>query len=157
MRRAPQADHHRIRTLFLDPQESYTLSSAARLLGVSPGTLRREAEADDPQAYWSNGSWQFSWRQVAYIALRRWSLRQMHEALGTDAATVLPPLLTLQPLTVHLPAYLVRAMEHSAHAEQTSIDDWLYQELIDFAGTVASRMDRVIPGFRRAYLFPGQE
>jgi len=29
--------------------------------------------------------------------------------------------------------------------------------LIDFAGTVATRMEREIPGFRRAYLFPGQE
>jgi len=157
MRRAPHADHERIRALFLDRGESYRLSEAARLLGVSPGTLRREAEADDREAYRSSGSWRFTWRQVAYIALRRWTLSQIHEALGSDATSVLPPLLALQPLTVHLPAYLLRAMEQSAATDQTTIDDWLYLELVDFAGTVASWMESAVPGFRRAYFFPGQE
>jgi hypothetical protein len=157
MRRAAQADHQQIRSLFLDRQASYGLSEAARLLGVSAGTLRREAEHDDREAYRSKGAWRFSWRQVAYIALRRWTLSQIHNALGPNAAAVLPPLLALQPLTIHLPAYLVRAMEHAAAAEQTTVDDWLHMELVDFAGTVASWMESAVPGFRRAYLFPGQE
>lgn len=157
MRRAAQADHERIRALFLDRQESYTLAGAARLLGVSAGTLRREAEADDREAYRTNGSWRFSWRQVAFIALRRWTLTEVHDALGRDAATVLPPLLALHPLTVRLPAYLVRAIEDAAAADRTAIDDWLHLELLDFASGVVHRMERVLPGFRRAYLFPGQE
>ena len=33
----------RIQALFLHPAESYRLSEAARLIGVSPGVLRREA------------------------------------------------------------------------------------------------------------------
>jgi len=157
MRRAPHADHERIRSLFLDREESYTLKGAARLLGVSPGTLRREAEADDRDAYRSNGAWRFSWRQVANIALRRWTLSQVHEALGADGDRLLPPLLALQPVTVQLPTYLVRAIEHAAAEDQTSIDDWLHQELIDFASGMVHRMERVLPGFRRAYLFPGRE
>jgi hypothetical protein len=44
-----------------------------------------------------------------------------------------------------------------AAEDATSIDDWLQQELVDFAGTVADRMEQVVPGFRRAYLYPGQE
>lgn len=157
MRRAPYADHERIRALFLDRRESYGLSEAARLLGVSPGTLRREAEADDREAYRSSGSWRFSWRQVAYIALRRWTLSQVHEALGADGDRLLPPLLALQPVIVQLPTYLVRAIEHAAAEDQTSIDDWLHMELIDFASGMLHRMERILPGFRRAYLFPGQE
>lgn len=157
MRRAAQPDHQRIRSLFLDRQESYGLTEAARLLGVSAGVLRREAEADDRDAYRSNGSWRFSWRQLVYIALRRWTLSQIHEALGADAAASLPPLLGLSTLTVQLPEFLVRAVAIAAAEDHTSISDWLHQELIDFAGTVANRMERAIPGFRRAYLFPGEE
>lgn len=157
MRRAVEPDHERIRTLFLDRQESYTLVETARLLGVSAGTVRREAEADDRNAYRSNGSWRFSWRQVAYIALRRWTLTQIHEALGADAEAVLPPLLSLRAVAVRLPEYLVRAIELTAASDHLTVDDWLYQELIDFAGTVAGRMEHAVPGFRRAYLFPGQE
>lgn len=157
MRRAPHADHEQIRTLFLDRQESYTLTQAAGLLGVSPGTVRREVEADDRNAYRSNGSWRLWWRQVAYLALRRWTLSQIHEALGPDASRILPPLLALQPITVRLPVYLVRAIEHAAVEERTTIDDWLHGELIDFASGVVHHMERILPGSRRAYLFPGME
>jgi hypothetical protein len=153
----PTADQkERIQALFLHPAESYRLSEAARLIGVSPGVLRREAEADQREAYRANDSWRFSWRQVAYSALRRWTLAEIHDALGAEATTALPPLLALRSLTVRLPEYLVRALETMAAEDATTIDDWLHQELVDFAGTVADRMERVVPGFRRAYFFPGQ-
>jgi hypothetical protein len=35
-----------------------------------------------------------------------------------------------------------------------TLDEWLRLELVDFAGTVAEEVDTIIPGFRRAYLFP---
>lgn len=155
---APIPDQRtRIRELFLHRAESYRLTKAARIIGISPGVLRREAEADQREAYRSNGSWCFSWRQVALIALRRWTLAEIHDALGPDAASVLPPLLSLRPVTVQLPEFLVRAIELSAASDDTTVDDWLHHELIDFAGTVATSMERAIPGFRRAYLFPGKE
>jgi hypothetical protein len=69
----------------------------------------------------------------------------------------LPPLLALRPITVQLPAYLLRAIEHAATEDQTIVDDWLHLELIDFASGMVHRMERVLPGFRRAYLFPGLE
>jgi hypothetical protein len=147
----------RIQHLFLTPANFYRLSEAARLIGISPGVLRREAEEDQREAYRSNGAWRFTWRQVACIALRRWSLAEIHDALGDDAATVLPPLLSLRSLTVQLPEYLVRALETSAAEDATTVDDWLHHELVDFAGTVVERMETILPGFRRAYLFPGQE
>ena len=147
----------RIQTLFLHPVESYRLSEAARLIGVSPGVLRREAEADQRDAYRANGSWRFSWRQVACIAFQRWTLAEIQGALGPDAATVLPPLLSMRTLTIRLPEYIVRAMELSAVSDETTLDDWLHHELVDFAGTVVEQMETIHPGFRRAYLFPGQE
>src|SRR5438094_783614 len=119
----------RIQELFLHPAAPYRLSQAARLIGISPGVLRREAEDDQREAYRSNGSWQFTWRQVALIALRRWSLAEIHDALGAEAATILPPLLSLRALTIRLPEYLVRAIELSAASDETTVDDWLHHEL----------------------------
>ena len=45
----------------------------------------------------------------------------------------------------------------AAVSDDTTVDNWLHHELVDFAGTVVDRMENVIPGYRRAYLFPGQE
>jgi len=154
----PTADQaQRIRALFLHPTESYRLSEAARIIGISPGALRREAENDQREAYRANGRWRFTWRQVALIALRRWTLTQLHEAHGAAASAVLPPLLALRTISVRLPEYIVRAIEVAAANEERTLDDWLHYELVDFAGTVASSMERIIPGYRRAYFFPGQE
>jgi len=154
---APIADRRsRIQELFLHPAAPYRLSQAARIIGISPGVLRREAEADQREAYRSNGSWQFTWRQVALIALRRWTLVEIHDALGDDAASILPPLLSLRTLTVRLPEYLVQALETAAAADNTTVEDWLSRELVDFAGTVVEQMETILPGFRLAYLFPGQ-
>ena len=146
-----------IRELFLQRKPSYRLSEAGRLLGMTRKQLEREARADHEDAYRTNGRWHFTWRQVAYLAFRRWTLAEMHEALGCEAASALPPLLALRSITVRLPDYLVRAIEHEAASDDTTVDDWLQRELVDFAGTAAERMERVIPGFRGAYLFPGQE
>ena len=151
------ADNTRIRELFLHRHASYRLSEAARILGMTRGRLEREAEADDRNAYRINGRWRFTWRQVVYLALRQWSLAEIHEALGLDATPVLPPLLGLRAVTVRLPEYLVRAIEFSAAADDVTIDDWLHHELTEFAGTVIDHMERMIPGYRRAYFFPGQE
>ena len=77
-----------IRELFLQRKPSYQLSEAGRLLGMTRKQLEREARADHEDAYRANGRWRFTWRQVAYLAFRRWSLAEIHEALGPEASTV---------------------------------------------------------------------
>lgn len=157
MMRMEQSAEERIRELFLQRRPSYRLSEAARLLGMPRGQLEREARADQEEAYRVNGRWCFTWRQVAHLAFRRWSLAEIHEALGTDAVSVLPPLLTLRAMTVRLPEFLVRAIEVSAAADDMTIDDWLQHELVAFAGTVVDRIERAVPGYRRAYFYPGED
>src|SRR5947209_20126711 len=147
----------RIRTLFLQPSESYQLADGARLLGISPATLKREAEDDRREEYRSGGKWCFRWRQLACIALRRWTLADVQDALGSDAEAVLPPLLTLHTVTVRLPEFIVRALETVASKNGTTPDACLHQELMDFAGTWSDDMEATHPGFRRAYLFPSRE
>ncbi|HEV7390759.1 MAG TPA: hypothetical protein VGO08_03875 [Burkholderiales bacterium] len=88
--------------------------------------------------------------------LRRWPLAEIHDTLGSDATMVLPPLFGLRAVTVRLPEFLVRAIELSDENDNITVDEWLHEELVDFAGTVATTMEQVISGFRRAYLFPDQ-
>jgi len=144
----------RIRSLFLRPSESYRLAEGARLLGVSPGKLKREAAFDKCEEYRREGRWCFTWRQLALIAFKQWTLAEVVDALGADAAAVLPPLLALRSVTLRLPEYILRALETIAAEDGTTVDAILHGELLDFAGTVADRMEAKVPGLRAAYHFP---
>jgi hypothetical protein len=146
-----------IREFFLRPSKYYTITSAARLLGVTTAALKREAEEDRREEYRSGRTWRFSWRQVAYAAYRMWTLAEIYGALGKDAAKVLPPLLALRTVTVTLPEFIIQAMETAAEDDGTTLDARLHWELVDFAGTVTERMEPILPGYRRAFLYPGRE
>jgi hypothetical protein len=146
----------RIRALFLHPAESYYLAEGARLLGISPGKLKREASFDRCEDYRREGKWRFTWRQLALIAFKQWTLAEVVDALGADAAAVLPPLLALRSVTLRLPEYILRALETIASEDGTTVDAILHGELLDFAGTVADRMEAKVPGLRAAYHFPGR-
>ena len=120
-----------------------------------PSAARSRGGNRDAQR--AGDSWRFTWRQLASLALECWTLAEIYDALGPDAAKVLPPLLALRSVTVRLPEYLVRALETVAGDSSTTLDAFLCGELIDFAGTLSRRVTAKIPGYRRAYLFPEQE
>ena len=147
----------RIRSLFLAPAESYTLRQVAKLTDIPARALRREVARGGHDATKECRQWRFAWRQAACIAMQRWTLAEIQDALGSDAANVLPPLLTLRAVTVRLPEFIVRALEAVAADDGTTLEHTLYGELIDFAGTRTDQLETRIPGYRRAYLFPGRE
>jgi hypothetical protein len=45
----------------------------------------------------------------------------------------------------------------SSEPYRTTLDAVLHGELIDFAGSLSGRIETRVPGYRAAYLFPGQE
>lgn len=145
-----------IRALFLHPAESYDLAEVVCLTRVSLRKLRREVASGSCDAVKVRGAWRFTWRQAVYVAMERWTLAEIQEALGADATAVLPPLLALRAVTLHLPEYLIRALEIIAADNETTLEDAIHGELTDFAGTVAGWMESRVPGYRQAYLFPGQ-
>ncbi|HUP61914.1 MAG TPA: hypothetical protein VNA69_16020 [Thermoanaerobaculia bacterium] len=147
----------RIQTLFLHPVELYDLADVARLTGMPLRKLRREVAGGYRDGLKVRGAWRFTWQQAACLALERWTLAEIHEALGDDASAVLPPLLSLRSVTLRLPEYVLRALETIAAEHGVTMDHALYGELLDFAGTLSGRMEATVPGYRRAYLFPGRE
>ena len=77
----------RIRSLFLAPAESYTLREVARLTDTPVRALRREVARGGHDATKVRGEWRFAWRQADYVALQRWTLAEIHDALGDDAGS----------------------------------------------------------------------
>jgi hypothetical protein len=150
-------ERQRIRTVFLDRAESYALSEVARLTGIPPARLRREVRSGDRDAEKVNGRWRFTWKQLVVIALDRWTLARIQDALGPDVSHTLPSLLSPRSVTVRLPEYIVRALEIVAADDGKTVDDCLYGALIDFAGSISPRLALRVPGYQRAYLFPAQE
>jgi hypothetical protein len=145
----------RIRSLFLDPADSYTLREVATLTDTPVRTLRREVARGLRDAEKVRGAWRFLWRQAAYVAMQRWTLAEIQDALGDDVAGVQQPLLALREVTVRLPEYIIRAFEVIAAGDGTTLDAALGFELIEFAGSNLTRLQGSIPGYRQAYLFPG--
>lgn len=152
-----QAKRERIRVMFLQRQESYTLREVANLTDTPVRKLRREVATGLRDAEKVRGTWRFLWRQAAYVAMERWSLIEIQDALGDDAVTALPPLLALRAVTVRLPEYIIRAFEAVAAEDGTTLDAALGFELVEFAGTHLTRLQDAIPGYRQAYLFPSME
>jgi hypothetical protein len=153
----PREQEQRIQTLFLQPAESYTLREVATLTATPVRSLRREVARGTRDAMKVCGRWRFAWRHAAYVAMDRWTLAEIQDALGDAAAGVLPPLLALRTVTVRLPEYIVRAFEAVAAEDHTTLDAALGFELIEFAGAHLTRLEGSIPGYRQAYMFPGRE
>lgn len=144
----------RIQTLFLQPADSYTLREVATLTDTPVRSLRREVAHGDRDATKVRGAWRFTWRQAVYVAMARYTLTEIHDALGDAAAGALPPLLALRTVTLRLPAFIVCTLETIASGNGTTLDACLHQELMELAGVWAEEMEATHPGFRRAYLFP---
>jgi hypothetical protein len=145
----------RIRSLFLTPADSYTLREVADLTDTPVRRLRREVADGLRDAEKVRGTWRFLWRQAVYVAMERWTLAEITDALGDDGRAVLPPLLALRTVTVRLPEYIVRAFEAVAAEGGTTLEAALGYELVEFAGTHLTWLEGSIPGYREAYLFPG--
>jgi len=146
-----------IRSLFLVPAESYTLREVAHLTDTPARSLRREVANGYRDASKVRGLWCFTWRQAVCAAMQRWTLTEIHDALGSDAAAVLPPLLALRSVTIRLPEYIVLALEAVAAEHNTTLDGAMHGELIDFAGSIAGWMEPRAAGYQRAYMYPGRE
>jgi hypothetical protein len=122
--------------IVLGSMTAYSISlraEGARLLGVSPATLKQEASYNRCEEYRREGRWRFTWRQLALIAFRMLTLEEVVAALGNNAATALPPLLALRSVILRLPEYIVREFETVAAEDRTTVDSYLSGAILDFA------------------------
>ena len=143
-----------IRTLFLHPRPSYSLTEAAALLGMAWREMREWVEAGELEAVDSERGLVVPWGELASFAMDFWSQEAVEEALGAELAEAIPELLRLTELEVRLPRLEVVALERVAARDGRSVDSVLARELRDFVSVHAQWLSREVPGFAEAMAWP---
>lgn len=144
----------RIRKIFLDRKRGYSLADVVRLTGITKRKVIGGIQAGEYVASKKRGEYRFTWSELAHIAMAKWPLAIIHDALGLDAVRALPRLLLLQELRVHLPAYQVLMIHRLADRLSLDVDSYLADYLLDLASAEVMSLDTEIPGFKAALRFP---
>src|SRR3954451_22031512 len=97
--------NQRIRAIFLHHEARVTIGEAAGMLGWSSAEMGAAVANGEIEVVGTcSGKW-IEVRELAEVALQRWSLVTIEEALGRDAASILPTGLRTRKFTVRLPRY----------------------------------------------------
>jgi hypothetical protein len=143
-----------IRRLFLEPKPTYTLSAAARLLGMSTNDLSDWIDSGELEAVETHRGLVLPWEEVAFFGMEFWTQASVEAALGADVAEAIPELVRLTELNVRLPGMEVMALERVAAREGRAVDAVLASELLDFVSTEAAWLSHEIAGFADALRWP---
>jgi hypothetical protein len=142
-----------IRHIFLTPRPSFALLNAADWLGITLKELKKEIEDGAIVAGSTAMGVRISKEEMMAAAMRVWELGVIEEALGDDAASVLPEAIRLVELRARVPRYQREMLRELARREGTSVDHVLTRELEDVASAHADELAGV-PGFAMAMQWP---
>ena len=148
------ASRSNIRRLFLQPKSSYSVASAARLLGISKPELREWVDVGEIEAIATTHGLRVPWSEIVAFGMDLWSQAVVEETLGENVAEAIPELLRLTELSVRLPRMEVLAMEKIAAREGRAVDALLASHLLDFVSAEANWLADQIPGFAAALAWP---
>lgn len=160
------APSHReaIRAIFLRPRIEYTAYAAAQLLRLNVGEMLALIESDVVRGEVRRKRRQLggrrqtlvTWQEVASAATLRWTVMEIHDALGREAPRVLPSLLRPVELKhVRLPEYLLRLAETFATHAGVSLESYVYGALLSLETEASTDdLERIVPGFTEAIAFP---
>jgi hypothetical protein len=81
----------------------------------------------------------------------------IEEALGDEAASVLPEAIRLVELRARVPRYQREMLRWLAKRNETSVDEVLTRELEDVACAHAEELAAAVPGFAEALAWPEVE
>jgi hypothetical protein len=141
----------RIRTIFLHHEARVTVGEAAGMLGWSWGEMDAAIANGDVEVVGKR----IELRELAQVALQRWSLLAIEEALGRDAASILPAGLRTRKFTVRLPRYQIGALEVLAKDGREPVEAMLMRMFEELADLHHERLARVIPRLGEAMAWPG--
>ncbi|HEX7678989.1 MAG TPA: hypothetical protein VF713_12745 [Thermoanaerobaculia bacterium] len=89
--------------------------------------------------------------ELMAAAIQRWERAVIEEALGADAAAVLPEAIRLVELRARVPQYQREMLQVLARQEGTSVDAVLTRELEDVASAHAEELAAVMPELAMAW------
>lgn len=145
---------HRIRAIFLQPRPHVSIAEATVLLGWSRREMKDAILAGELEMNASSvGKW--IWREELMAkAVELWGYEGIEEALGADAAAVLPDGVRLTELRVRLPRHQVAMLEHFAERDRESVSSVLARELDGVASAHAEELSCAVAGFAEALAWP---
>jgi hypothetical protein len=144
----------RIRTIFLHPWPYVSLGEAAWILGWTSEEMERAIVTRDIEVTATCSGREIAIEEVLAKARALWPVEVIEEALGAEAARVLPPGLRALPVTLRLPSYQAAMLEHLARRQQTTIGHLLWFQLDELASEHLDELSAAIPGFEEAFGWP---
>ncbi|HEV7240463.1 MAG TPA: hypothetical protein VGQ36_14585 [Thermoanaerobaculia bacterium] len=160
----PPTHREAIRAIFLKRRPEYTTRDAAQLLRMTLGEFlawietgvldievrRKRRQLGGPRHAL------IPWKEVASAAMLRWTVVQIHDALGKDADGALPRLLwPVELKAVRLPAYQVRLLETLAQNSGVTVEEYVYTALLGVEAAAShAEIESMLPGFTEAVQFP---
>ncbi|HXA17104.1 MAG TPA: hypothetical protein VN380_08945, partial [Thermoanaerobaculia bacterium] len=125
----PNPTPHDIRRIFLTPRPNVALMTAADLLGTTLKELKRDIDDGVIVAVSTALGPRLSKEELIAVAMQRWEQSVIEDALGEDAASVLPEAIRLVELRARVPRYQRDVLRELARREGTSVDAVLAREL----------------------------
>jgi hypothetical protein len=147
----------RIRDIFLHQASHVSVAAAAGLLGWSPGRMNGAIASGEVDLLMEAGHQWIAREELMAKALESWSAEMIEEALGADAASILPEGRRLDDLHAPLPRYQIAMLRYFAQLRQTTVGDILARELEDVASANAAELSAALPGFAEALDWPEGE
>lgn len=144
----------RIRRIFLNPRPNTALFTAAELLGVSLVELRADIESGAIVATSTGIGLRVPREEMIAAAMRTWEQSAIEEALGEEAASVLPEAIRLVELRARVPRYQREVLVALAREEGSSVDAVLRRELEDVVCAHAEELAELVPSLRVALAWP---
>jgi hypothetical protein len=152
-----ESTRSRIRHIFLSPRPTFALMTAAGLLGMSLEELKREIGSGGIVAVSTRLGQRVAREELIAAAMRTWEQAAIEEALGEDAAAVLPEAIKLVELRARVPRYQRDMLHYLARRDGTSVDQVLARELEDVACAHSEELAAAVPGFALALAWPEGE
>lgn len=144
----------RVREVFLRPQQFYTPSEAAELLGWSIGEMDTAITEGDLEVTRTCSGHGVPWQEVAAMITAQHPQATIEKALGREITSVMPDLVRLAELRVEIPRYQTVMLSKLAERENISVDEFLSRHLLDLAGAESIWLNEAIPQFSSAMRWP---
>ena len=143
-----------IRRIFLSPTPTFALMPAAHLLGMTFEGFNREVADGSIVAVSTRLGRRVTREEMIAAAMRVWQQAVIEEALGEEAAAVLPQAIRLVELRARVPRYQKDMLYYLAQRHGTTVDEVLTRKLEDVACAHAEELATAVPGFQAALAWP---
>jgi len=148
-------DPYDIRRIFLTPRPNLPLLTAAERLGMTLQELKRDIADGVIVAVSTPMGTKVTKEEMIATAMRLWDQSVIEEALGDDAATLIPEAIRLVELRARVPRYQRDVLRELARRDGTSIDAVLTRELEDVASAHAEELAGALPDLAATLAWPG--